>query len=80
MYGCEIRFKANGFVSKTLPKRKPGMCVTCRGLAITLFTLSLTKPSPKLPSPVWPWPGEPSDLHWLGKPCIVGEISHLHLV
>ena len=23
----------------------------------TLFTLSLTRPSPKLPSPVWPWPG-----------------------
>ena len=44
-----------------------------------LFTLSLTRPSPKLSSPVWPWPGEPSDLHWLGKSCIVGEISHLHL-
>ena len=27
----------------------------------TLFTLSLTRPSPKLPSPVWPWPGEHSD-------------------
>ena len=48
-------------------------------LANTLFTLSLTRPSPKLPSPVWPWPGEPSDLHWLGKSCIVGELSHLHL-
>ena len=47
--------------------------------AYTLFTLSLTRPSPKLSSPVWPWPGEPSNLHWLGKPCIVGEISHLHL-
>ena len=47
--------------------------------ANTLFTLSLTRPSPKLPSPVWPWPGEPSDLHWLGKSCIVGELSHLHL-
>ena len=47
--------------------------------AYTLFTLSLTRPSPKLPSPVWPWPGEPSDLHWLGKSCIVGELSHLHL-
>ena len=45
----------------------------------TLFTLSLTRPSPKLPSPVWPWPGEPSDLHWLGKSCIVGELSHLQL-
>ena len=45
----------------------------------TLFTLSLTRPSPKSPSPVWPWPGEPSDLHWLGKACIVGELSHLHL-
>ena len=22
---------------------------------------------------------ESSDLHWLGKPCIIGEISHLHL-
>ena len=44
-----------------------------------LFTLSLTRPSPKLPSPVWPWPSEPSDLHWLGKSCIVGELSHLHL-
>ena len=47
--------------------------------SITLFTLSLTRPSPKLSSPVWPWPGEPSDLHWLGKSFIVGEISNLHL-
>ena len=50
-----------------------------RGYNYTLFTLSLTRPSPKLPSPVWPWPGEPSDLHWLGKSCIVGELYHLHL-
>ena len=48
-------------------------------LTYTLFTLSLTRPSPKLSSPVWPWPGEPPDLHWLGKSCIVGEISHVHL-
>ena len=39
---------------------------SCHGNANTLFTLSLTRPSPKLPSPVWPWPGEPSDLQWLG--------------
>ena len=52
---------------------------TLSQITITLFTLSLTRPSPKLPSPVWPWPGEPSDLHWLGKSCIVGALSHLHL-
>ena len=42
--------------------------IKCQEISsFTLFTLSLTRPSPKLPSPVWPWPGEPSDLHWLGN-------------
>ena len=29
MHGCEIRFNVNCFVSKTLPKRMPDICVTC---------------------------------------------------
>ena len=51
MYGCEIRFKINCFVSKTLPKRMPGTCVTCCGCAmlsdneVRVMTSSLTPTS-----------------------------------
>ena len=33
-YGCEIRFKVDCFVSKTLPKRMAGICVSCCGWAM----------------------------------------------
>ena len=52
MYVCEIRFKANCFVSKTVPKRMPGVCVTCCGWAmlsdndVRVMTSSLTPTSP----------------------------------
>ena len=48
MYSCEIRFKVNCFVSKTLPKRMPGISVTCCGWAmlsdndVRVMTSSLT--------------------------------------
>ena len=51
MYGCEIRFKVNGFVSKILPKRISGICVTCCGWAmpsdndVRVMTSSLTPTS-----------------------------------
>ena len=52
MYVCEIRFKANCFVSKTLQKRMPGVCVTCCGWAmlsdnnVKVMTSSFTPTSP----------------------------------
>ena len=48
MHGCEIRCKVNCFESKTLPKRMPDICVTCRGWAmlsdndVGVMTSSLT--------------------------------------
>ena len=52
MYGCEICFKVNCFVSKTLSKRMPGVCITCCGWAmlsdnyVRVMTSSLTPTSP----------------------------------
>ena len=51
MYGCGIRFKVNCFVSKILPKRMPGACITCCGWAmlsdndVRVMTSSLTAKS-----------------------------------